>query len=185
MVVPYPEGMAKPNSLLDELTEKDWDKVLNPHSGKSVEKNIHADQLAQFAKALTSEGADEFDGLPRSVYNLLCFPAGITLFLIFVSIISMVVVEDMRDQVKDMLAMVITIYVIVGLGCLVPLVAGAMIKKGRKGGIVMGYIGAVFNFLFTPLGFITAIFLIIKLSSPKLKAYVERTAAKQARRAAG
>ncbi len=183
MVVPFPKGMARPNSLLDELTENDWNKVLNPDAGKSVEKNLHADHLAHYAQQIASEAADEFEGDPKTVYRLLVIPPGITLFLLFISTILVFVIEDAYDKIKDVpLALIIVAYGVSIIGSLIPMIAGALIKKGSNSGIVFGYVGAVCNFLFTIFGPITAIFLMIKLASPRLKAYMNRAAAKRAKK---
>jgi hypothetical protein len=185
IVVPFPKGVQRPNTLLDELTENDWHKALNPHGAKVVEKNPHGSQLDEFAKKILAEGADEFSGTPRTVYLLLIVPAYINIALMIAAI---VMILFFADQIPEQLRLQATIQMVVaGVAIFFDIfiiIAGEFVRKGHKAGKLMSILGAVCTLLFTPFGLIFAILLFLKIGSPAMTRYYGAMESKRARRLA-
>jgi|GEM_PF-6198241 len=185
IVIPFPKGMQRPNTLLDELTENDWNKALNPNAGKAVEKNLHGNQLDEFAKKILAEGADEFRGTPRTVYLLLIVPAYINIALMIAWIVTILF---FADEVPEKLKLQSTVQMIVaGVAIFFDIfiiIAGEFVRKGHKAGKVMSILGAVCTLLFTLCGLIFAILLVLKINNPAMTRYYSAMESKRARRRA-
>lgn len=187
VMVPLPEGTVRPQSILDELSDKDWLKAMHPEATKSVEKGHHAGQLSSYADLMRAEKGDEFTGPARTVFQLLVIPAILTLLVSIVSIVLSFTLEDFTTELQKRgvsQAVLIAFCVFPILCSIVQIVAATMIRNGSSAGIAMGYVAAGTQFVGAMFGPIFGILVIIKLQSPGVKTYIELTQKRLAKKAA-